>query len=358
LIILTNIHTPYRRMEGGGCHTFGPPTVTLFERRGQMLCRELKGLNSDVFEGMTMGHIVALAPREVDFEIINHADDIAKQCGKTPVEVLKVYYHNIRPHIEFLEIEDNGFLETIRSQMRDGDDAPFVVLYFENKPLGIVTNDKDIIEFEGTKCFGMKEVGTIHVNCRKRETVMLISFSSLFMFVEFIKMVFSFIKNLISLVRKYPLVFLSGGLIYLIFHSQINSKIKELCGDKWDQFKDAWVETLKIGGPYIVALITEMALRISETNEEKKELLKMNGANRSLKMKKVNQFESVPLSQIVGHLFLALKCPLKYAQIKKHLEFIGFKTNIENNLRQQLSKVLSQKSIFYRDSRGFYNVVS
>jgi transcriptional regulator with XRE-family HTH domain len=22
-------------MEGGGCHTFGPPTVTLFERRGQ-----------------------------------------------------------------------------------------------------------------------------------------------------------------------------------------------------------------------------------------------------------------------------------------------------------------------------------
>ena len=23
-------------MEGGGCHTFGPPTVTLFERRGQI----------------------------------------------------------------------------------------------------------------------------------------------------------------------------------------------------------------------------------------------------------------------------------------------------------------------------------
>ena len=26
-------------MEGGGCHTFGPPTVTLFERREQVAKR-------------------------------------------------------------------------------------------------------------------------------------------------------------------------------------------------------------------------------------------------------------------------------------------------------------------------------
>ncbi len=48
MIILTNIHTPYRRMEGGGCHTFGPPTVTLFERRGQEICFPVDWLNSSV----------------------------------------------------------------------------------------------------------------------------------------------------------------------------------------------------------------------------------------------------------------------------------------------------------------------
>jgi hypothetical protein len=31
-------------MEGGGCHTFGPPTVTLFERRGHANVQEFAGL--------------------------------------------------------------------------------------------------------------------------------------------------------------------------------------------------------------------------------------------------------------------------------------------------------------------------
>ena len=74
-------------MEGGGCHTFGPPTVTLFDRRGQN-CLYVTGRDETaIFEMLPsfadMDDVAYIASLKVErpIRLLNLIDNIRFQSG-------------------------------------------------------------------------------------------------------------------------------------------------------------------------------------------------------------------------------------------------------------------------------------
>ena len=325
----------------------------------EILRRELLHKNSDVFEGMRIGNIVAIAPFDVDDEITEHIPNIAKDCNVTPLEALKVYHHVVRPHIHFMSLESLTILEKVKSEIRDRDDAPFVVLFLEKKPLGIVTRDKDIKEFDGTKCFDLKEVGKMHVDYRKRETATLIVCGFFLFLYGFLKLGYNFAKGLVAFIKKHPwislAVLLLSVFIVLFVCYQKSEKIKKYLIDKWNSFKAGAKKVFAAIGPYVAEFSIQVLTRISDSNANTKQLLsasKKDGTPLRLKSDPMRQTLSV--EELIKHVFAAFQHPLKFKEITDALKFLDLKNRGAEDLKREIRKALKQKELFFRDSKGFY----
>jgi hypothetical protein len=324
----------------------------------EILRRILRDQNSDVFDGIRVGRFVALAPFKADYEIAEHIKDIAKDCGKSPLETLKIYHDVVRPHIHFLSIKNIETLENIRRKIRDEDDAPFVVLYLEEKPLGIVTRDNDIKEFEGTKCFELKDLGQIHVDGRKRETAIIIIFSIILMIWGFVKLIFGFFKNILNFMKEHPwlsLIFLLTAIFgFFLICYKISDRTKLYLIQKWKHFKTDCKELLSSIGPYVGEFLIQLLQRVSDSNVKTEQLLQSKTEGGTpLRFKNDQLYEALTLEQVIKHIFLALRRPLTSKEVSDSLNYLGIKTESEKGLNYEVAKVLRQKSSFLHKSSGY-----
>ncbi len=320
---------------------------------------ELKGGKSAALSAMRTGYVTALSPPNIDYEIANHAAEIAKYCGVEPIDVLNFYHGKIRPFIQLMEVSDQVLYEKIKSGIKDKDDAPFVALGLETESIGIVTEDGVVKDQEGVKTYLLEDIARVHVHCRKRGMVIFLSILNVIAFVLFVKTIMSFFGMIFRFVRNNPgliLGILAGaGLIYLLFREEINQKIKENFGENWEKIKDQMGLIWKDLSPYLGAILLQICQRMQETKKELGQIT--DGKTERLESFRNRQSNTlVSLDKLIEQVLLALKKPLSLREIREALKSVGFKPRGKNTIYYEVKKALVMNPRFIQDTNGCYLV--
>jgi predicted nucleic acid-binding protein len=318
---------------------------------------ELGGGKSAALSALKSGHVTAIAPKNIDREIANHADEMAEDCHVSAISVLQFYHEEIRPYIEIMPIKDEALFEKVKKDIKDKDDAPFVALGLETQVIGIVSQDTVVSSQEGLRAYKLEDVARVHVHCRKRGVVIFLSIMNVIAFfllfktfVKLIVSVFYFVKNNPKLI----LGIVAGlGLVYFLLKDEVDEKIKEVFGEKWRTIKETmnliWTDL----SPYLIAALCEFSQRIRASNQELGKLTDgLPETGNYFRPRTENA--GLRSEEWIAQIFLVLKKPLTSRQIRIALKLVGFKPTSKKTIYYEVNKAMTNNPRFVKDENSYY----
>lgn len=331
----------------------------------QIITYRLSGKRSGVLDGFRSGIYHALAPEHLDYEIANHAIEMAERAEARPNQVLKVYFREIRPHLDFSPVENDAAFEEARARITDEDDIPYVAVYLEYDAAAILTNDKHIRSDPDIRSYTVGEAAKIHVTHRKGATVFMLEAGTALGAMVLVRMLIDFLSLLLMglrfLVRYWQIALLvagAGGLLYWIFKGRMDAILDDIAsaaGERWSESKAGLLQLWKDNSPFVLALLAECADRAAEACDS--EILVSPTILHENSRDPVGINDTPSLQKMLRYVLLAHRKPLTSPGLTLLIAMLGCANGDEVYEQEEVEDALDSSGLFSRTADNKYCLV-
>jgi hypothetical protein len=320
---------------------------------------ELKnGVGSDIFNIARSGFIKPIAPKLLDEEIANHASDMARDLDVSPAEVLRKYFVEVRPLLSLVDVESIELITTIRAELIDKDDAPYLAVHLERETAGVVTNDKGVTAYlPKDQVHTVKDICEINIVYRKQHVVLMVNIVSLAAFSAALYAIFVILSKFWKQIAVASGVALGFFLLWRLFDKESFDEFMSNILQETKELRGKVVEVLVAVQPFINEYIKESTNRTKLFKERSKNLPASTTRKESRLAKK--QSNSISYFDLLRTVFLAHRNkPMREKDICSIVEILGYPVKGKNSNQTKIRSVLKIEQYFSRSKSRHYTLKS